>query len=54
MPETLISLNGIPTGPAALFALHSTILFISSWEAGGKSKLKEFGKTLPFMVTTLG
>ena len=46
LAESLISLSGIPSGPVALFALsYLTILFISTLEAGGKSKLKESGKT---------
>ena len=48
---SLISLSGIPSGPVALFALSDlAILFASSLEAGGKSKLKESG----IMMTTLG
>ena len=58
LAENLISLSGIPSGLVALFGLTNlTILFIS-WryilEAGGESRLKEFGKTRFFMVTTLG
>ena len=53
--ESLINLSGIPSGPATLFALRGLgILFISSLQAGGKSKLKEHGKTFSFMFTTLG
>ena len=50
-----ISLTGIPSGPVALFPLSDlTILFISSLEAGGKSKARESGQTFSFMVATLG
>ena len=50
-----ISLTGIPSGPVALLPLSDlTILFISSLEAGGKSKARESGKTFSFMVATLG
>ena len=53
LAESLISLNGIPSGPVALFAFSDlTILFISSLEAGGKSKLKEFGKTFFYGCNT--
>ena len=53
--ENLINLSGIPSGPATLFALRDLgILFILSLQAGGKSKLKEHGKTFSFMFTTLG
>ena len=55
LAESLISLSGIPSGPVALFALSElSILLISSLQAGGKSKLKEHGKTFYFMVTTCG
>ena len=50
----IINLSGIPSVPVALLALSNlNILFISSLQAGGKSKLKEHGKTFS-MVTTLG
>ena len=53
--ESLINLSGTLSGPVALFALrHLSILFISSLQAGGKSKLKEYGKTFSYMITTLG
>ena len=45
--ENFISLNGIPSG----IPLYSTI--ISSIEAGGMSKLKDFGKPFSFMVKTM-
>ena len=39
----------------ALFAVSNlTTLFISSLEAGGKSKLKESGERFSFMVATPG
>ena len=55
LTESLISLGGIPSGPVALFPLSNlTFLFLSSLDAGGKSKLKEPGKTFSFMIKTLG
>ena len=55
LTESLIRLSGIPSGPFALFTLDNlTILFIAFLEAQGNSKLKESGKTLSFMVRTLG
>ena len=54
MAENFTSLNGIPPAPISFFALSDlTILFISSIEAGGMSKLKDFGKTFSFMVKTM-
>ena len=55
LTESLVRLSGVPSGPFALFTLDNlTILFIAFLEAQGNSKLKEFGKTLSFMVRTLG
>ena len=56
LAENLICLSGIPSDSIALFTLSDLpILFISLLEVGGKSKLKESGKTLfSFMVATLG
>ena len=51
----IINLSGIPSVPVALLALSNlNILFISSLQAGVKSKRKEHGKTFSFIVTTLG
>ena len=45
LAESLINLSGISSGPAALFALSVlNILFISSLQVRGMSKLKEHGK----------
>ena len=53
--KSLINLSGIPSGPAALFALsHLSIFYISFLQAGGKSKLKEHVNIFPFIFTTLG
>ena len=55
LAESLISLSGIPSGLVALFAFNDlTILFMSSLEAGGKSKLKQPSKIFSFTVTILG
>ena len=55
LAESLVSLSGIPSGLVALFAFSDlTILFISSLEAGGKSKLKQPRKGFSFTVTILG
>ena len=49
------NLSGIPSGSVALFALSDVSLSLSSFlQAGGKSKLKEHGKTFSSMFTTLG
>ena len=43
--------NNYSISPVALFALNNwNILYISSLEAGGKSKLKESGKTFSLMI----
>ena len=53
--ESLKNLSGIPSGSVALFALSDVSLSLSSFlQAGGKSKLKEHGKTFSSMFTTLG
>ena len=53
--ESLKNLSGIPSGSVALFALSDVSLSLSSFlQAGGKSKLKEHGKTFSFMFATLG
>ena len=53
LAESFMTLRGIPSSPASLFALSDlTIFVISSLEAGGKSKLKKFSKKFSFMVTT--
>ena len=45
--KSFISLWGIPSGPVVLFALSGLIIvFISSLKAEGKSKHKEFDKTV--------
>ena len=53
LAESFKSFGGIQSTPAALFALsYLSISFISSLDAGGKSKLKEFGKTFFYGYST--
>ena len=55
LAENLISLSGIPSDSIALLTLSDLpILFISSLEAGGKSKLKVSGKTFFFYGCNTG
>ena len=53
LAESLINLSGIPSDPLALFALSDlSILFISSLQAGGKSKPKEHCRTFFYVYNT--
>lgn len=53
--ESFIGLTGIPSSPIILLALSGlTFSFISSLEAGTKSKLKEYDKRFYFMIIRLG